>query len=67
MKKTNILVNLIKRRACSGENPYPFVAGYLEAFLERLEREVPGNEWFFDREIDRCKKALAPKIEVAFE
>ena len=64
MKKTNTLVNLIKRRACSGENPYPFIAGYLEAFLER---EVPGNEWFFDREIDRCKKALAPKIEVAFE
>jgi hypothetical protein len=60
MSKTNQLVKLLEQRSYNynSENPYPYVAGYLSAVLERFEKEYASAELtklILDEEIARVK------------
>ena len=55
-QKTNTLVELAKKRSLVPEQPHPYVAGFLGAFMAHLERTVPGVEDAIDKEIQRLER-----------
>ena len=58
MSKTHQLIKLLEQRSYNGENPYPYVAGYLSAVLERFEKEYKSAEVILNEEIDRVNDLL---------
>ena len=56
--KTNQLIKLLEQRSYNGENPYPYVAGYLSAVLERFEKEYKSASVILDDEIGRVENLL---------
>ena len=58
MNKTNQLIKLLEQRSYNGENPYPYVAGYLSAVLERFEKEYKSASVILDDEIGRVENLL---------
>jgi hypothetical protein len=55
-QKTNTLVELAKKRSLVPEQPHPYVAGFLQAFMAHLERTVPGVEDAIAKEVQRLEK-----------
>ncbi len=55
-QKTNTLVELAKKRSLVPEQPHPYVAGFLQAFVAHLERTVPGVEDAIQKEIARLER-----------
>ena len=55
-QKTNTLVELAKKRSLVPEQPHPYVAGFLQAFLSHLERTVPGVEDAIQKEVQRLER-----------
>lgn len=62
MSKTNQLIKLLEQRSYNNENPYPFVAGYLSAVLERFEKEYKSAEVILNEEIDRVNDLLQKEV-----
>jgi hypothetical protein len=65
MSKTNQLVKLLEQRSYNNENPYPYVAGYLAAVLERFEKEYASAELtklILDEEIARVNDLLSKEV-----
>ncbi len=55
-QKTYNLVKLAEKRSLVPEQPQPYVAGFLTAFLGHLEREVPGVHDAIQKEITRLER-----------
>ena len=55
-QKTNTLVELAKKRSLVPEQPHPYVAGFLQAFVAHLERTVPGVEEAITKEVQRLER-----------
>ena len=58
MSKTNQLIKLLEQRSYNNENPYPYVAGYLSAVLERFEKEYKSASVILDEEIGRVENII---------
>jgi len=55
-QKTHDLVKLAEKRSLVPEQPHPYVAGFLTAFLGHLEREVPGVHDAILKEVTRLER-----------
>jgi hypothetical protein len=55
-QKTYNLVKLAEKRSLVPEQPHPYVAGFLTAFLGHLEREVPGVHEAIQKEVQRLER-----------
>ena len=55
-QKTQALVELAKKRSLVPDQPHPYVAGFLQAFIAHLERSVPGVEDAIAKEIQRLER-----------
>ena len=55
-QKTQVLVELAKKRSLVPEQPHPYVAGFLQAFMAHLERTVPGVEDAIAKEVQRLER-----------
>jgi hypothetical protein len=57
-QKTLALVELAKKRSLVPDQPHPYVAGFLQAFLAHLEREVPGVHDAIAKEVQRLERQV---------
>lgn len=55
-QKTYDLVKLAEKHSLVPEQPHPYVAGFLQAFVSHLERTVPGVEDAIAKEIQRLER-----------
>ena len=55
-QKTYDLVKLAEKRSLVPEQPHPYVAGFLQAFVAHLERTVPGVEEAITKEVQRLER-----------
>jgi hypothetical protein len=55
-QQTQTLVRLAEKRSLVPEQPHPYVAGFLTAFLAHLEREVPGVHDAIQKEVVRLER-----------
>jgi len=55
MTKTKELVKLLEQRAHNPENPYPYMAGYLENLVYQFEQEYKSAEQAIENCINDLK------------
>ena len=55
-QQTQTLIRLAEKRSLTPDQPHPYVAGFLTAFLAHLEREVPGVHDAIQKEISRLER-----------
>jgi len=55
-QQTQTLVRLAEKHSLVPEQPHPYVAGFLTAFLGHLEREVPGVHDAIQKEVLRLER-----------
>ena len=55
MSKTKELVKLLEEKAQNPENPYPYMAGYLENLVYQFEQEYKSAEDIIKRSINDLK------------
>jgi hypothetical protein len=56
MSKTKELVKLLEKRAQNPENPYPYMAGYLENLVYQFEQEYKSAEDLIEKCINNLKR-----------
>jgi hypothetical protein len=55
MSKTKELVKLLEEKTQNPENPYPYMAGYLENLVYQFEQEYKSAEDIIKRSINDLK------------